>query len=73
MNNANNDPTVDKQRFPLTTQEGLSPQDQAFIDAINLDQLQEAEQNGERLSFEEEQRFKELKEKAEIRKNRTAQ
>lgn len=57
----------DKERFPLTTQEGLSESDQALIDALNLDQLREAIELGRPISEQGRQRLKELEEKERIR------
>lgn len=56
----------DKARFPLTTQD-ISPEDQAFIDAINLDDLREGVKLGETFSDEQKARLKELEEKQAIR------
>lgn len=66
---ATNTATIDDSKFPLTTQKGLSPQDQAMIDAINLDELREAVQLGEHLSERQKQRLQELETKDKIRKN----
>ncbi len=70
MDNANANPSIhiDHSQFPLTTQEGLSPKDQAMIDCVNLDELREAVANGERLTDDEKAIMAELETKDQMRK-----
>jgi hypothetical protein len=63
-----NQPIIDNSKFPLTTQQGLSPKDQAMIDSINLDELREAVEHGKILSDKQQARLKELEAKDTIRK-----
>lgn len=58
---------VDPDKYPLTTQAGLSEENQALIDAHNLTNLREAIELGETLSDSQEARLKELAEKEKIR------
>jgi hypothetical protein len=58
---------VDKTRFPLTTQEGLSEDKQALIDAIALDNTHEWLADGNTLKPESQARLKELEEKYRLR------
>lgn len=58
---------VDAQRFPLTTQPELSEHDQALIDAMNLDDVNEGIENGEQISDRTKARLKELEEKHRLR------
>ncbi len=51
------------ERFPLTTQKGLTFLQQARIDAFNYDSYQEGMRNGYRMTKEDRQRFKELSDK----------
>ena len=60
---------VDPDKYPLTTQPRLSEENQAFIDAHNLDDLREGIELGETLDDEQKARLKELEEKERIRKN----
>lgn len=55
---------MSKDRFPLTSQEGLSAKQQIMLDALNLDQLREGVQMGVPLDADQKQRLKELEEKA---------
>lgn len=58
------------EKYPLTTQEGLSEQDQSLIDSINLDQLREMVEECEPMSDRQKARFAELEEKHRIRMER---
>jgi hypothetical protein len=68
---------IDAERFPLTTQKGLAPKDQMFLDAFNHDQVKEAVENGYVVTNEDKARWAELEEKikhhaalqAELRKD----
>ena len=74
------DEYMDPQRFPLTTQKGLSPEQQMMIDAFNLDSMREGLELGEVYEGEALARSGELEEKAahrprlyqELRARRTA-
>ena len=59
--------TIDPSQFPLTTQEGLSDDQQHLIDSINLDELHEAIRFGEVLNSREQAVLKELEAKQAIR------
>jgi hypothetical protein len=61
------DKLVDKARFPLTTQEGLSEDKQALIDSIALDNTHEWLADGNTLKPESQARLKELEEKFKLR------
>jgi hypothetical protein len=54
---------LDAARFPLTTQKGLSVKQQLMIDAVNLDSLREAKENGIILDADQQARLAELEEK----------
>jgi hypothetical protein len=54
---------MDPNRFPVTTQVGLSPKGQLMIDAVNYDALREYVEEGGALSDEQEKRLAELQEK----------
>lgn len=54
---------LDPQRFPLTTQRGISPQGQRMIDAHNFDELQAAIEQGEQLDADQQGRMAELRQK----------
>jgi hypothetical protein len=58
---------VDVTRFPLTTQVGLSEDDQALIDAIALDQLREMIELEEPMTDRQKARLVELEEKHSLR------
>ncbi|MDX1977182.1 MAG: hypothetical protein SFT94_05870 [Pseudanabaenaceae cyanobacterium bins.68] len=52
---------MNPEKFPITTQEGLSVKDQFLIDAINYDQLVEAREMGKTLNTMQLQAEEELK------------
>jgi hypothetical protein len=52
---------MDPQRFPLTTQSGLSAQQQLMLDAFNWDALTEARENGEQLAEDQKAIYRELR------------
>lgn len=58
---------ADSNRFPLTTQPGLSEQDQALLDSINLDQLREMIELEEPMNDRQKARLVELEEKHSLR------
>ncbi|XZE18820.1 hypothetical protein SH449x_004125 [Pirellulaceae bacterium SH449] len=58
---------ADSNRFPLTTQVGLSEEDQALIDSINLDQLREMIELEEPMTERQKGRLAELEEKHALR------
>ncbi|MFN7840391.1 MAG: hypothetical protein ACK5N9_01615 [Pirellula sp.] len=58
---------ADNNRFPLTTQAGLSEEDQALIDSINLDQLREMIELEEPMNDRQKARLLELEEKHSLR------
>lgn len=58
---------TDAKRFPLTTQEGLSEENQALIDSINLDQLREMIELEEPMTDRQKGRLAELEEKHALR------
>lgn len=47
-------------RFPLTTQPGITIEQQRMLDSMNYDELNDAEQNGALLTDEEKQILAEL-------------
>ena len=51
------------ERFPLTTQTGLTPEQQMRIDAFNHDQLKGAIEEGYPMTDEDRRRWAELQEK----------
>lgn len=57
----------DSQLFPLSTQEGLSLEQQLALDAVNYDEYQKAEQHYEQLSDHERAVGRELAAKAAAR------
>jgi hypothetical protein len=59
---------MDPGRFPQTTQPGLSPKGQLFIDAENYDGLIELQESGAILDAEQETILKELEAKRPQRK-----
>ena len=56
---------LNRERFPLTSQEDLSLDGQLRIDAFNWDQLREAVENGYQMDDRKKKVYAELKEKAE--------
>jgi hypothetical protein len=58
---------LDPQRFPLTTQAGLSLKSQKMIDAINHDDIKRMLDEGRRLEEDLQARLKEYEEKAKLR------
>jgi hypothetical protein len=54
---------LNAERFPLTTQKGLSVKQQLLIDAVNLDALREQMESGPPLDAEQQARLAELEEK----------
>ena len=58
---------VDTSRFPLTTQVGLSEEEQALIDSINLDQLREMIELEEPMTKRQKDRLAELEDKHALR------
>ena len=56
---------MDPARFPLTTQTGLTPEQQMRIDAFNHDQLKEHVLGTPLMNEEYERRWAELREKVE--------
>lgn len=56
-------PESEQDKYPLTTQKGLSVEDQRMIDSFNHDQLVELQQSGGTLSQHQEDILKELKAK----------
>lgn len=57
------DEYLDPERFPLSTQKGLTLPEQMRIDAFNLDSGREMEEGGYRLTAEDEKLKAELTEK----------
>ena len=55
---------MNKAKFPLTSQPGLSAKEQLMIDAFNLDQLKEALEMKVPLNEKQKAHLRELKEKA---------
>jgi len=58
---------MDPARFPLTTQTGLTPQQQMMIDAVNFDDLREMEESGRAIEGETADRAAELRAKHDAR------
>lgn len=54
---------MDPARFPLTTQKGLTPEQQMMIDAVNYDDLREMEAAGRPLTGDTARRAAELRTK----------
>jgi hypothetical protein len=54
------------EKFPATSQSGLSAKDQLFLDALNHDQLEEYIEEGGKLSPSQKARWKELREKVKF-------
>lgn len=61
------------EKFPLTSQPGLSPSDQLFIDAMNYDNMTRAVEDGHILEGDDAARAEELKEKHKHSKRLTAE
>lgn len=59
---------VDRVKYPITTR-NLSEENQALIDAHNLDSLREGIAQGKTLNAKQKAILKELEEKERIRKN----
>jgi DNA-binding GntR family transcriptional regulator len=64
---------MDPAKFPLTTQKGLSPQQQMMIDAMNYDDLREMEEAGRAIEGESAERAAELRAKHDARPEVTAE
>lgn len=58
---------VDVERFPFSTQAGLSEGDQSLLDAIHMDKLREMIEMGESLSERQKAILRELETKDAIR------
>jgi hypothetical protein len=58
---------LDPSRFPLTTQDGLTPRVQLAYDAYNLAQLRELRDDGRDLTEDEQARLAELEKKSVAR------
>lgn len=61
-----NDPYLDPKRFPLTTQKGLTLQEQKMIDAVNKDDIRRMIEEGRPLDDELKGIWKEFQEKAKL-------
>lgn len=60
---------MDANRFPLTTQPGLTFSGQRMIDAVNRDDLQEMRDHGDTLDAKQEAIWLELEAKTALRKS----
>jgi hypothetical protein len=64
---------LDANRFPLSSQRGLDLKEQMLIDSVNLDELERAEEYGQKLSQYDLETLAELREKRRLRQGWQAQ